>query len=279
MRSIDDIKYICSDRFTTTNRIVAKTIFNKYDNENVPQVMAIHKLVNLKEQKIYGSTLQEEFFRILDENGYNKNFEIINLIYSLNNVKEIDKKNIIDKYLNSPYISKIEQNDKDYLIELDSLDVFRITSINSYLGVNPSFLSKIISGLCHTNIKYVLSYNPKFYSVTSFIRPIFGNGSCYHSYCLDQDNNKIIDPTYKIVMDKEEYEKLFQTEEIFKTKGSRLYDVSNTAIRHKFELKFYDSQIASTLFQQYIWENDLPSPNPSIFSKTPENKHLLIKNR
>lgn len=278
MKSIDDIKYICCDRFTTTNDIIAKTIYCKHVDGSIPQIMACHYLFILKE-RTYGTSTQEDIFEDLEDSKYNNNYEIISLINSLNRAKGKEKEQVINRYLNSPYIDNIKQDRDSYLVESSSLGNYKIDSMDSYLRVKPAFLNRLISGCCYTNAKYVLAYNPNFYAVTSFISTIFGKGSCYHAYCLDKKNNKVVDPTYKIVMDKEEYDKLFQTEEIFRVTGNNLGDAFNIALRHKIELKMYEHQIGVTLFQQYIWENELPSPNSSIYSSVPDNKHLLVKHR
>ena len=80
MRSIDDIKYICDGRFDTSNRLIASEIFKSFSDDNIPLVMAIYKLVSLKENAIYGSIHQEEFFNRLKYNNYNGNFEILTFI-------------------------------------------------------------------------------------------------------------------------------------------------------------------------------------------------------
>lgn len=281
MRTIDDIKYICDDRFTTKNRMIAKEIVESFSNDSVPLVMATYKLTNLKENIIYGSTKQDDFFNKLKSNNYNGNFEILTLVYNLFAKKKVDKEQIIDKYINSPYIDSINYCDKHLEIATELGD-YEMNSIDNYLkslNINSSFLNKLLIKECHKNVKLLLNYHSNLYAITSFCKPMFSNGSYYHSYCLDKENNKIIDPSYRIVMDKKDYEKLFETEEIFKIKGYNLNKAFDIARRHKVELGFYHEEIASTWFQQYIWENTLPSPNEEIYSKIPSNKHLLIKNR
>ena len=283
MRSIEDIIYICEDRFTTYNRIIAKDICKNYTEDSIPLIMAVHKLVNLKENLIYGSIKQEEFFNELKNNNYNNNFEIITLLFKLFAKENNNKLEVINKYLNSPYINSIEKNNDSYQIDSKELGQYKVESISKYVNnvnINKSLFKKLLIRNCHKNVELLLNRYPNLYGVTAFCKPMFNKGSYYHSYCLDEENNKILDPSYKIVMEKEEYEKLFEPEEILKIKGCDLEKTFNVAIKHKYELYYYyDPTIAITLFQQYIWENELPTPNKELYSLEPSNKHLLIKNR
>ena len=73
--------------------------------------------------------------------------------------------------------------------------------------------------------------------------------------------------------------KLFKSEELFVIPGKSLSKAAHIAVSYDNSICRYYTPLASTLFQQYIWENNLESPDKSLFSEEPSNKGVLMKNR
>ncbi len=140
-------------------------------------------------------------------------------------------------------------------------------------------LSKVTNGqgLCHFHTKTLTEMYPHLYSTTSLVASMYDNTSYYHTYCVDKDSNEVIDLCYDMIMDKEQYYKLFKCQEIFQVEGSKLGYAGELAYQVP-DLAQKEFPIASTLYQQYIWENNLSSPDKAIYSEKPDNPKLLIKN-
>ena len=108
---------------------------------------------------------------------------------------------------------------------------------------------------------------------------MFEDGTYYHSYVVDKEKDKVIDPLYNFVMDRGVYEDLFGCQEIFRVRGAYLSDATGIAKKLAPNLTGIDNLMACTLFQQYIWENELPSPNTKFYKSEPSNKKILIKSK
>lgn len=241
-------------------------------------------LIGIKNQFIYESDYCDYFFQLLNKQHYNKNSEIKDIIGELSSpCINVSPDNIILKYINSPYIDAVEKHSQGFKIKSEQLGNFSFELANRYFWQSIDIVQYInnsqLKNKCHSHVAFLTSQIPKLYSVTSFVENMYEGCSLYHSYCLDKDRNKVIDLNYNMVMDKDEYDQLFKCEEIFQIKGEQLSQAAHIAITHNPDLLTKYSPMIVTLFQQYIWENNLATPDCSIFSEDTHNPKLLIKNR
>lgn len=295
MISTDQIFYQFDQKDKPRLDTISRKILNSWQAKTGLSVdlssntIAYNKLSHVKRFDVYESKYKNYFFKLLEENNYNINQEIIDVIEDLSCRIYERSLNcfVVEKYLNSPYIDEIESNENGFTIICDKQGTFTFEYADSYFQneeriyqyIKKAGYWSVFQNQCHRHVEFLTKENPSLYSVTSFCERKFNGFPCYHSYCLDKNNNKIIDLCSNMVMDKDEYEKLFKCEEIFKIEGSRLGEAKNMAIRYQADLRNYLQPIASTLFQQYIWENNLLSPDETIYSLEPSNPKLLMKNR
>lgn len=232
----------------------------------------------------YDKDFKTKLFKLLDENNYNTNYEIMDLIKDADLfLKEKDYKDEIEKYSNSPYIDRINLTTDTLEIESTSLGNYEIVFADKYFKKDNKVFKYIntepLNGGCHRHVEFLVKREPNFYSITSLCNRRFEDLTYYHSYCYDEKTNRVIDLCSNLVMDKDEYDKLFKTEEIFKIKGKDLGKAYFLAGSNNYYLFKKYKGIAATLFQQFIWENNFSSPNKLIYSEEPINKKILMKNR
>lgn len=243
----------------------------------------LHKL---KIHNVYGSKYQDHFFKLLEDNNYNKNEELKNTISALSYpiFNRLDE-NIINKYLNSPYINSIEHTDEldGFIIKSNLMEDIKFTFADHYFKNDKDITSIIYNGnlqnQCHNHVETLINHDKSLYAITALCEGMYNNATYYHSYCFNRYDNKVIDLCSNIVMNKEDYYATFKCEEVFKIEGRFLQEAVNIAKFYNSELSKKYDPIAATLFQQYIWENNLISPDKSIYSEEPKNNRLLMKNR
>ena len=238
-------------------------------------------------RRIYGLSVQNVLFSLLEENNYNINYEAKEFM-RMNHLKnrisgQLYENDIINMFLCSPYIEEIGSSKKGSFIRLKDVGDFSLgyadykfrknRTINEYINNE-----RLMSG-CHRHVEFLVEHYPELYSITSLTGHLYNGFSFYHSYCYDEKKDMVIDLTLNLVMKKEDYDKLFKSEELFVIPGKSLSKAAHIAFYYNQDILDYFTPLASTLFQQYIWENNLASPDKSIFSEEPSNKKLLMKNR
>lgn len=285
-------------------------IYNKFERDNIPKIDersqeildACHELIaplldmkffgsypsnmlyNIKNRFVYDSSCCDYFFELLKEHNYNANEEIKSAILELSYpIFNRLSGNITLKYIKSPYIDSIEPTEHGFKINSEQLGEFAFDFADHYYCEQPQITDYIyhekLRGRCNHHVNFLTEQDPNLYSVTALVETIYLGYTFYHSYCWDKDNNKIIDLSSNIVMDKQQYDRLFKCEEIFMIEGRHLVEAATTAKQNNMDLESKVNPLAVALFQQYIWENNLTSPNPDIYSEQPQNKKLLMKNR
>ncbi len=290
MITIKDILYEFNGKAMVISSEKAETILQQYQDLSGSRidynlyggkpasVLRKYKYLN------YGKESLNILFQLLDKYNYNKNYEIKDAIDRLNSpyTDRIDSDER-DRYLHSPYIDDIMLDGSKLTIESEQLGRTEFIFADHYFGGNGDVTNYLRFGNthnnCHLNVEVMSKIFPNLYSVTSICKFVFNDTIFYHSYCFDEDTNQVIDLCYNLVMDKDSYYKLFKCEEVFKIHGKYLKDAAYIARQYNPALSNFIGPIISTLFQQYIWENNLESPDKSIFSEEPSNKGLLMKNR
>ena len=233
---------------------------------------------------LYDKEAKGILFNVLNKYDYNRNDEIIDFIKDLNVLSNGKRNEAVKfKYINSPYIDDIRFSKDSIEIISSELGDYLIVPAHYYFKNNPNIIRYIenekLQSMCHKHVEFLTAINSSFYSITSLCNRRFYNYKYYHSYCYEKNTNKIIDLCHNLVMDKEFYDILFNTEEVFKVEGKDLKKAYFIAWSHDFSLNKKFESIASTLFQQYIWENNFSSPNKKIYSEKPDDYKLLTKNR
>ncbi len=187
----------------------------KYSNCDTSEM----KFLNLKYQYIYSSNCCKLFFDILSKYDYNMRCELKDTIYGLSHLKyPLFNKKYIDKYLNSPVIQNISYNGRNkFTIYSDMFGKFSFKLASSYLKNNKEITNYIKTGhidnRCHHNTYFISKVMPDYYSITSLCFRYF-RGYFHHSYTYNLDSNEIIDLCYNIIMDKDQYDRLFLPNEI-----------------------------------------------------------------
>lgn len=120
--------------------------------------------------------------------------------------------------MNSPIIQDIIFNGIDtfsiwseqygkFTFELASHYFKENRQVTYYMEHNP------LPRRCHTHTYFISKILDDLYAITSLCSYYF-QGQYYHSYTLDQERNAIIDLCNNAIMDKNQYDCLFQPQEI-----------------------------------------------------------------
>ena len=240
-------------------------------------------LYSLK-RRVYGLEIQDVLFRLLEEKRYNINYEVKEFIRANRAARQIDnEKEVINTFLFSPYIDGIASFKDGIFIKLKDVGDFCVYyADNKYRkkrAIYDYIKSEELMGGCHKHVEFLVRQNPELYSITSLCAHLYEGLYFYHSYCYDEKKDEVIDLTLNLVMKKQDYDKLFKNEELFMIQGKHLSEAAHIAVSYDNSICRYYTPLASTLFQQYIWENNLESPDKSLFSEEPSNKGVLMKNR
>ena len=267
----------------SNNIIKSDELINISEELLLPTVNPSSDLYSLK-YYLYDKKEKEELFKLLEKNNYNKEYEIKDLIVEITNYYSNKNNYLIkNKYINSPYIDKIDCTPKYLEIESKELGNYSMQFASDYFSKNRN-VSLYISqssllNKCHKHVEFLINNYPELYSITSLCTSRFNNLTFYHSYCYLEKSNLIIDLTHNLIMNKNEYDRLFKTEEVFRVKGKDLNKARLIATKYDLSLIKKYKAISATLFQQYIWENGFKSPDKDIFTEKANNPKLLMKNR
>ena len=197
------------------------------------------------------------FYEVLSKYNYNMTQDIIDAMSQLGHLSNPSQnKEVIEKLLHSPVIQDInfngnnkftitsqEYGDVDFVL---ASEYFRDNKkIANYIKKN-SHLKR-----CHNHTYFMAEQNPDYYAITSLCQYLFKN-TYHHSYTCDKDNQTIIDLCYNSIMDKEQYEQIFQPEEVSVILNSQV-DKELALTSEKTEQYFARSGLLKiALYKEYL---------------------------
>ena len=197
------------------------------------------------------------FFQLLEKYHYNLKFEIMEAINSLGNLKDPNQnQELIQAILNSPVIQDIgfngtstftiwsEQYGK-FVFELASYYFRENKQVMYYIKNNP------LSNRCHTHTYVMSKIFADFYAITSLC-PFYFQGQFYHSYTLDKDRNTIIDLCHNAIMDKRQYDCLFQPQEISVILGKQVEKELEITLQNTNQKQIRAILLKIVLYKQYL---------------------------
>jgi len=177
------------------------------------------KVRYLQSHYVYNSPYCKEFFDILKKHGYYISEEIKDAIFYLGHLeRHNNNKDLITKLLNSPVIDDITFNGKNkFTITSEELGEYSFYVASLYFKNNPIMKEYIrtheLPNKCHQHVYFMSNAIGNTAAVTS-ICPVYFVGKYYHSYTWDQKNNFIIDLCSNAIMEKNDYYRLFEPEEL-----------------------------------------------------------------
>lgn len=230
------------------------------------------RFLNLKYGYIYNSKYCKLFFDILSKYDYNMRCELKDTIFELSHLKyPFFNKKSINKYLNSPVIQDISYNGRNkFTIYSDKFGKFSFKLASFYLKNNKEITKYIetrqIGNRCHQNTYFISNVMPDFYSITSLCFRYF-EGYFHHSYTYNMDSNEIIDLCYNIIMDKDQYDKIFLPDEVSIIKNSLIQEQLNI-VEEKSNQDYDRCELLKiALYKEYLrsinYDGDLESA-PSV---------------
>lgn len=276
MITIDQIIYASDEQYNKRVQNITGEIIKHYTKFEINDYTNVSNFVRLKEF-MYSHSQRQEFFALLNDKKYNIHFEIINFIRAMERMG-LDAVGLYEK---SPYIEFIKTTGEISTIQTLDFGRMMFTKATDYYSElkEPRFRLRRKANRCHKNAEFLSTRHPNLIAVTSLCKQMFEDGTYYHSYVIDDEIDKVIDPLYNFAMNKEMYENLFDCQEVFRISGGSLKSAATTAKKLEPELNGIDDLMACTLFQQYIWENELPTPNSRLFKSEPKDKKILIKSK
>lgn len=207
------------------NQKIAKLILQEFYNmtglkfKSTDLKIPLEILINVRSQHIYTSPDTTLFSQLLEKYHYNIKMEIIEAINNLGNLKDPNKnEELIKTLLNSPIIQDISFNGIDtftiwseqygkFVFELATYYFRTNKQVTDYIQTNP------LQQNCHKNTYGMSKIFDDFYAITSLCQHYF-QGHFYHSYTFDHERKTIIDLCHNVVMNKSQYDCLFQPQEI-----------------------------------------------------------------
>lgn len=185
------------------------------------------KFLVLLNEYIYHSNYIVPFYEILNKYHYNMKQEIKDAIFELGNLRKTSRNSkLIKKLLNSPVIQDISLKErKKYEIYSEKYGTFSFELASKYFRKNSELKDYISSTVlpqeCHSHAYYMSKIFKDYYAITSLCRYYF-KGNYYHSYTYDKDSNLIFDLCSNAVFIKDEFDDLFETNEILVVKNKDL---------------------------------------------------------
>ena len=167
---------------------------------------------------------REVFYEVLSGTNYNMKCEMIDAMKLLGQQTNLKyASDVIEYLLEHPYIDAIETAGPKIIVKSDYLGDQAFYSAREYLSDNLEARSVLIGDLthrCHQVSLELLNVLKDHYLTTSLV-PYYFDGAFYHSYI--KDKNMTIDAVNHIVMPHEEYNKLFDQQEIISMNYEELY--------------------------------------------------------
>ena len=185
------------------------------------------KFLVLLNEYIYHSNYIVPFYEILNKYHYNMKQEIKDAIFELGNLRKTSRNSkLIKKLLNSPVIQDISLKErKKYEIYSEKYGTFSFELASKYFRKNSELKDYISSTVLaqerHSHAYYMSKIFKDYYAITSLCRYYF-KGNYYHSYTYDKDSNLIFDLCSNAVFIKDEFDDLFETNEILVVKNKDL---------------------------------------------------------
>ena len=169
---------------------------------------------------------KDEFYKMLEEKGYDMKFEIMDAIRALASLKNVSSVHpYIFEAKQSPYIDDVEVLSNGITIKSERFGDFSFNGTQNYFKDNSEVMRLFTSGdlthKCHQFSLELASELPQDKIITSLL-PIYFKGTYYHSYLIDPEDN-IIDGVNHTVMKKDEFDELFRPEEIIRYSYEEMY--------------------------------------------------------
>lgn len=263
-----------------SNLDIITKIFNEFiyfDSEDVSIRRELNfkykDLRSLKKEAIYGSKYEERFFQLLDQYNYFYHQEIKDAIFDLGHLSDPNlNSEVINKYLNSPYIQDISFNGKnEFRIFSEQLGEFSFVLASYYFKEHESMSYYLqhsyLPNRCHEHAYKLSSSFPMLFTVTSLCKSFFV-GRYYHSYGWNKETNEIIDLCRNAVFDKALFDFLHDTYEVSIIPNSELEE--NLFFTYKNTAQPYTRYhiLKIVLYKQYLESigytgklEDAPSPS------------------
>ena len=167
---------------------------------------------------------REEFFKVIEESGYNLNSELIDVMKLLGQQTNLRyAQDIIQYVLENPYVDEVMNEGPKITVKSERLGDRSFYSAKAYLSDNLPARTILMGNLdhrCHQISTELIEEVPNSKIVTSLL-PSYFEGTYYHSYIKDE--GMTIDAVNHIVMPHNSYDDLFQPQVITELSKNELY--------------------------------------------------------
>ena len=200
------------DEFIETTGENYRLYYNKYSD----------RVREIKDNYIYTSKYNKLFFELLEKYNYHMEQEILDAIFDIVYEKR-NKDKIIKKYILSPVINDISLEERGKIKIYSTFGDFNYILAEEYFKDNKlisNYMKKNqLRNRCHDNTYFLSRVLKEYYTIASLCKSYF-TGYFHHSYTYDNKNNYIIDLCRKSLIDKKEFDRLYEPKEIIRIKNS-----------------------------------------------------------
>lgn len=231
------------------------------------------KFLVLLNEYIYHSNYIVPFYEILKKYHYNMKQEIKDAIFELGNLRKTSRNSkLIKKLLNSPVIQDISLKErKKYEIYSEKYGTFSFELASKYFRKNSELKdyisSTVLAQECHSHAYYMSKILKDYYAITSLCRYYF-KGNYYHSYTYDKDSNLIFDLCSNAVFIKDEFDDLFETNEILVVKNKDLEEQLSIADFNSIQPESRRKLLRLALFKQSLNLEPDKNLDKKVYTKT-----------
>lgn len=231
------------------------------------------KFLVLLNEYIYHSNYIVPFYEILKKYHYNMKQEIKDAIFELGNLRKTSRNSkLIKKLLNSPVIQDISLKErKKYEIYSEKYGTFSFELASKYFRKNSELKdyisSTVLAQECHSHAYYMSKIFKDYYAITSLCRYYF-KGNYYHSYTYDKDSNLIFDLCSNAVFIKDEFDDLFETNEILVVKNKDLEEQLSIADFNSIQPESRRKLLRLALFKQSLNLEPDKNLDKKVYTKT-----------
>ena len=219
------------------------------------------KFLVLLNEYIYHSNYIVPFYEILNKYHYNMKQEIKDAIFELGNLRKTSRNSkLIKKLLNSPVIQDISLYGT-FSFELASKYFRKSSELKDYIS------STVLAQECHSHAYYMSKIFKDYYAITSLCRYYF-KGNYYHSYTYDKDSNLIFDLCSNAVFIKDEFDDLFETNEISVVKNKDLEEQLSIVDFNSIQPESRRKLLRLALFKQSLNLEPDKNLDKKVYTKT-----------
>ena len=217
------------------------------------------KFLVLLNEYIYHSNYIVPFYEILKKYHYNMKQEIKDAIFELGNLRKTSRNSkLIKKLLNSPVIQDISLKErKKYEIYSEKYGTFSFELASKYFRKNSELKdyisSTVLAQECHSHAYYMSKIFKDYY---------------YHSYTYDKDSNLIFDLCSNAVFIKDEFDDLFETNEISVVKNKDLEEQLSIVDFNSIQPESRRKLLRLALFKQSLNLEPDKNLDKKVYTKT-----------